>query len=122
MNRGWTWVAEVTEVSVESSYENGEQNVRGVTAKARYNMEYNGIDYSGNPAVKTHACITQFFIPADQDLPQVGDRVVLQAEVILEDILDTLPVVKLPIALENPADTLDEDALNEAAINTSQDS
>jgi hypothetical protein len=114
MNRGWQWVAEVTEVSVDSSYENGEQNVRGVTAKASYMMEYNGIDYNGKAAVKQHRCSTQFFIAADQDLPQVGDRIALQAAVIGEDILDTLPLVKLPIALENPADTLDEDAYPDA--------
>ena len=108
--RAWKWMAEVTDVSVDSSYENGEQNVRGVTAKAQYRLEYNGIDYSGEPKVKQHAAVTSFFIGADTDLPQVGDRLVFTAQVVGEDILDTLPVVKLPIGIE-AGDELEEETV-----------
>ena len=108
------WVAQVTAVSMVTSYENGEQNIQGAEVTAVYKFEYNGIDYGGSKKVKHQDAKTTFFIPASDSIPNVGDVIRVAYETVTEGLDTQLPVLALPedtAALENPADELDEDAL-----------
>ena len=47
------WVAQVTEVELRKSYENGDYVIQGAEVTAELKFEYNGVSYNGTKEVKT---------------------------------------------------------------------